>query len=109
MKQMKKWNFSIKSVISFKTEGIGGFCVFFLVEEPELVCAIFRKKSESHSRFIFLQDYVFLLHFGSILKTEKMEIVKMYNNIKLYSKIMLYSSIKLYSSLCKFNHMHSPP
>ena len=31
------------SVLSFKTEGIRRFCVFFLIQEPELVCAIFRK------------------------------------------------------------------
>ena len=63
------WSF-FKNVVSFKTAWIIIFCAFFLIEEPELVCAIFRKKSKSHSRFTSLQDYVFGVHVGPILKSE---------------------------------------
>ena len=66
MKIWKNWKiiFFSKSVFSFKTEGIGRFCVFFLIEEPELVCAISRKKSRSRFLFFSGQKYVFLVHFG---------------------------------------------
>ena len=49
-------NFSKKGVISFKTEGIRGFCVFFLIDGPELVCAISRKNSKSHSQLFLSQE-----------------------------------------------------
>ena len=56
-----------KNVFSFKTEGIRRFCVFFLIEEPELVCAISRKNSRN--RFFFsCPKYVFGLHFGVYFK-----------------------------------------
>ena len=38
-----KLSFFSKSVFFFKTEGIRRFCVFFLIEEPELASATSRK------------------------------------------------------------------